>query len=89
MNTNQIAWFLIGIASGAAVGLLLTPGSGRDNRRWMTDRGLEGAGKVIGEERVETGKRAMARSKEASEFARDSVNLIKRGAKLGRPLEEQ
>lgn len=84
-----MAWFLVGFAGGAAAGILLAPGSGSENRRWIADRGIEGAGKVIGEERVEKGRKAASRGKEATGFARDSVDLLKRGAKLGRPLEEQ
>jgi gas vesicle protein len=89
MSTNGFVCFLIGIASGAAAGLLLSPGSGRDNRHWLAERGYEGAGRVIGEERVEHGRRVATRGKEAAGFAKDSVGMIKRGAKLGRPLEEE
>jgi gas vesicle protein len=88
MSTNGFVCFLIGIASGAAAGLLLSPGSGRDNRYWLAERGYEGAGRVMGSKRVEHGRRVAARGKEAAGFAKDSVRLLKRGAKLGRPLEE-
>ena len=89
MSTNGLACFLIGIASGAAAGLLFTPRSGRENREWLAERGYEGAGRIVGEERLEHGRRVAARGKEAAGYAKDSVNMIKRGARLGRPLEEQ
>jgi gas vesicle protein len=89
MRTNSLVCFLIGLASGAAAALLFAPASGEENRRWLADRGLEGAGKLIGEDRVEKGRRAAARGKEAAGFARDSIDVLKRGRRLGRPLEEQ
>ena len=65
MSASRFVWFLIGVASGAAVGLVLTPGSGRENLRWAGDRGIEGAERLIGKERVDKGRRVVARGKEA------------------------
>ena len=88
MSANGLVWFLVGVASGAAVGLVMTPGSGRENLQWAGDRGVEGAERLIGKERVDKGRRMVARGAEAVEFTRDSVDLAKRGARLRRPLEE-
>jgi len=82
MGVNRVVWFLIGAASGAAFGLLSTPGSGRENLR-------RGANRLIGEERVRKGRRAVERGAEAASFARDGVDLVKRGKRLKRPLAEE
>jgi hypothetical protein len=66
----------------------MTPGSGRENLRWAGDRGIEGAERLIGKERVDKGRRVVARGAEAAAFTRDTVDLAKRGARLRRPLEE-
>ena len=89
MGANRVVWFFIGAAAGAAFGLLATPGSGRENVRWAADRGLEGANRLIGEERVRRGRRAVERGAEAASFARDTVGLAKRGSRLKRPLDEE
>jgi len=89
MNLNRIIWFLLGASAGAAAGLLMSPASGKKNVLWLGERGLEGAGRVIGEERVEKGRRVARRTAEVASVAKDSVDVVRRGKRLRRPLEAE
>lgn len=88
MNLNRIIWFLLGASTGAAVGLLMSPASGQENLLRLGERGLDGAGRVIGKERVEKGRRVARRGAEVASVAKDSVDVVRRGRRLRRSLEE-
>ncbi len=89
MSAERLLYFLLGLTSGAAVTLLLTPASGEENREWLAEKSWEGAKRVVGEERARRGRAATARGREAVGLARDTADVVKRGSKIRRPLDEQ
>jgi gas vesicle protein len=79
--TSNIAWFLTGAFIGAAAAVLYAPQSGKDTRKYLTDKTQQGR------EAVETaGQDIAGASKDMFERGRklvdDAADLFERGRKL-------
>ena len=78
---NNVAWFLTGAFIGAAAAVLYAPQSGKDTRKYITDK------TQMGREAVETKTHDIAEaSKDMFERGRklvdDAADLFERGRKL-------
>ena len=80
---SRLAWFFTGALIGATVAILYAPKSGKDTRRYITDKTQQGKDAV-----VETSKDVAEASKEMFERGRklveDAAELFERGRKLVR-----
>ena len=79
--TSNIAWFLTGAFLGAAAAILYAPQSGKDTRKYLTDKTQQGR------EAVESASQDIAEaSKDMFERGRklvdDAADLFERGRKL-------
>lgn len=88
---TEIQWFLAGLVAGGVTTLLLAPGSGRETRQRIVERGVEGARRtaegLIGEERIERGRELYRRGEEIRGIVEDSVDIAKRARQVTRPLD--
>jgi len=80
---NNIGWFVAGTVVGMTAAILLAPQSGRQTRRFISDKTKEGKEAV-----AETGKDVYDRSKDMIDKGRqlveDAADLFERGRKLVR-----
>jgi len=80
-NANRFAWFLTGAMLGAAVAMLYAPKTGKDTRRFLTDKTQQGREAV-----TETTKDIMEASRDMFDRGRqlvdDAAELFERGRKL-------
>lgn len=80
-GVSKLAWFLTGLAIGAAVGLLYAPKSGKDTREYIV-RQTEKGRQIVND----TGKDVADASREMFERGRklveDAADLFDRGRKL-------
>ena len=78
---SNLVWFLAGLATGAAVGILYAPESGVDTRKRIgkTTRQSREAMEDSGKELMEKGKELYERGKQ---IADDAADLFERGKKL-------
>ena len=77
MRDTEFAFFLIGAAVGAAVGLALAPMEGSELRKLIAEEAGEG---------MRLSREAVARSREARSVAADAVQVAQRARQLRRPL---
>lgn len=80
-TSNNVAWFLTGAFIGAAAAVLYAPQSGKDTRKYITEK------TQMGREAVETAGQDIAEaSKDMFERGRklvdDAAELFERGRKL-------
>jgi len=82
-GASRLAWFLTGAVIGATVAILYAPQSGKNTRKYITEKTQEGRDAV-----VETSKDVAEASKEMFERGRklveDAAELFERGRKLVR-----
>ena len=82
-GAGRLAWFLTGALIGATVAILYAPSSGKDTRRYISDKTSQGRDAV-----VETSKDVAEASREMFERGRklveDAAELFERGRKLVR-----
>lgn len=80
-TVNRLVWFLTGAAIGAAVAILYAPQSGKDTRRYITDRAQQGKQAVS-----DTSKDIVDASKEMFERGRklvdEAADLFDRARKM-------
>lgn len=78
---SNLAWFLAGLATGAAIGILYAPESGEDTRKRIgrTTRQSREAVEESGKELMEKGKELYDRGKQ---IADDAAELFERGKRL-------
>lgn len=78
---SNLAWFLAGLAAGAAVGILCAPQSGTVTRRQIGRSAADGreAMEASGKELMDKGKDLYDRGKR---IADDAADLFERGRKL-------
>ncbi len=80
---SKLSWFLAGAAMGAGVALLYAPKSGKETRRYITEKAEEGREAIS-----ETGKEVYERGKDIYEKGRkvadEAAELFERGRKLVR-----
>jgi len=78
---SNLAWFLAGLAAGAAVGILYAPQSGANTRKKIgkTTRQSREAMEESGKELMDKGKELYERGKQ---IADDAADLFERGKKL-------
>ena len=71
--TTKLAYFIAGLGIGGAVALLFAPKSGKETRKYLTDKAEEGKGYVAArgrefrqqaEEYVDRGKEVVSKQKE-------------------------
>lgn len=90
---TEIEWFLAGLAFGGVATLLLVPSSGRQTRRHIVEKGLDGARAtaetLIGEDRVERGRQLYRRGEEIRGIVEDSIGIAKRARQAARPLDDE
>lgn len=77
MRDSNIGFFLVGIACGAAFGLVFAPMAGKELRETIVGEAKEG---------VRLSKAAVERSREARSVATDAAQLGERMQRLRRPL---
>jgi gas vesicle protein len=79
--SSTLAWFLTGAIIGATVAILFAPKTGKETRRFISDKTQQGREAV-----AETGKDIVDTSKEMFERGRklveDAADLFERGRKL-------
>jgi gas vesicle protein len=68
-STSRLAWFLTGAVIGATVAILYAPKSGKDTRKYISDRAQEGKQAV-----TDTSKDIVDASKEMFERGRKLVD---------------
>ena len=77
---EKLIWFVAGVAVGAAAGILLAPKSGREIRRYITERTSEGRDRL-----VESGRDLYGKGRDLYEkgkdLADDAADLFERGRK--------
>ncbi len=78
---GQLTWFLIGVAVGAVCALLLAPRSGKETRRFISEKTQQGCDAVSGTGRdlYERGKEVYDKGKQVVD---DAAALFERGRKL-------
>ena len=80
-GSNSLAWFLTGAIIGVTVAMLYAPKSGKDTRRYISDKTQQGREAV-----TETSKDIADAGKEMFERGRklveDAAELFERGRKL-------
>jgi gas vesicle protein len=79
-GASRLAWFLTGAVIGATVALLYAPSSGRDTRRYLSDRGRETLGDRP-QNLIEAGRDLFERGRQLVD---DAADLFERGRKLVR-----
>jgi gas vesicle protein len=79
--TSRLAWFLTGAFIGVTAAVLYAPKSGRDTRRFITDKTQQGREAVAdtSKELVDAGKEMFERGRQLVE---DAAELFERGRKL-------
>jgi gas vesicle protein len=79
--TNNVAWFLTGAFIGAAVALLYTPKSGKDNRQYLAEKVQQSKEAVADSSNtiVEASKDMFDRGRQLVD---DAADLFERGRKL-------
>lgn len=79
--TNNVAWFLTGAFIGAAVALLYTPKSGKENRQYLADKVQQSKDAVTEQSTsiVEASKDMFERGRQLVD---DAADLFERGRKL-------
>ncbi len=79
--SENLIWFLAGATLGAAVALLYAPASGKDTRRYLTDKSRKGK-----EALQETSREMVDRGRELYEKGRkvadEAAELFERGRQL-------
>jgi gas vesicle protein len=82
-GVSTIAWFLTGAAIGVTVAVLFAPKSGRDTRRYLSDKTQQGKDAVAhtGSDIVDAGRDVFERGRKLVE---DAAELFERGRKLVR-----
>ena len=75
---NQVTWFLTGAIIGAAVAILYAPKSGKDSRKYLSDKSRDAIGDT-GKNVGEAGKEMFERGKQLVD---DAADLFERGRKL-------
>jgi len=79
--TSNVAWFLTGAFIGAAVALLYTPKSGKENRQYLADKVQQSKDAV-----TESSNNIVEASRDMFERGRqlvdDAADLFERGRKL-------
>jgi gas vesicle protein len=82
-GTSRLAWFLTGIVIGATVAVLYAPKSGKDTRRFISEKTQQGKDAVAdsGKDVVEASKEMFDRGRKLVE---DAADLFDRGRKLVR-----
>jgi gas vesicle protein len=80
-SVSRLAWFLTGAVIGATVAILYAPKSGKDTRKYITDRAQEGKQAV-----ADTSKDIVDASKEMFERGRklvdEAADLFDRARKM-------
>ncbi|MGH9659511.1 MAG: YtxH domain-containing protein [Bryobacteraceae bacterium] len=78
-----LAWFLVGVAVGAAVALLYAPKSGKETREYLRKKADEGREMLSDTSRevYEKGKDIYERGREVAD---EAAELFERGRKLAR-----
>ena len=82
-GVSTIAWFLTGAAVGVTVALLFAPKSGRDTRRFLSNKTQQGKDAVVqtSSDMVDAGRDVFERGRKLVE---DAAELFERGRKLVR-----
>jgi gas vesicle protein len=82
-GVSTIAWFLTGAAIGVTVAVLFAPKSGRDTRRYLSDKTEHGRQAVAqtGSDILDAGRDVFERGRKLVE---DAAELFERGRKLVR-----
>jgi len=80
---GNLAWFLMGVALGAACALLYAPKSGRDTRDYLSQKAQDAGDTITGTSRdiYERGKEVYDKGKQVVD---DAAALFDRGRKLAR-----
>ena len=80
-GSNAIGWFLTGACIGAAAAVLYAPKSGKDTRKYITDKTQQSrdAVETASQDIVEAGKDMFERGRQLVDEAAD---LFERGRKL-------
>ncbi len=80
---SAVAWFLTGTAIGVTAGMLLAPRSGRDTRRYLSNKTQQGREAVTqtGSDLVDAGRDVFERGRKLVE---DAADLFERGRRLVR-----
>jgi gas vesicle protein len=77
MRSSDLSFFLVGIACGAAVGLVFAPMTGGDLRRRIAEDA---------DESIRLGRAAVDRGREARQLSKDALDVAQRTRDLRRPL---
>jgi gas vesicle protein len=79
--TSNVAWFLTGAFLGAAVALLYTPNSGKENRQYLADKVQQSKDAVADSSNniVEASRDMFDRGRQLVD---DAADLFERGRKL-------
>jgi gas vesicle protein len=82
-GASTIAWFLTGAAIGVTAALLFAPKSGRDTRRYLSDKTQQGREAVVqtSSDMVDAGRDVFERGRKLVE---DAAELFERGRRLVR-----
>lgn len=80
-GVNRIAWFLTGAVIGATVAMLFAPKSGKDTRKYLSDRAQAGKDAVSGttNDIVESGREMFERGRRMVD---DAAALFDRARKM-------
>jgi gas vesicle protein len=81
--SNLIAWFLTGAVIGAAISILYTPRSGKENRQLIAEKAQQGTEAISdsAQNMIETSRDIFERGRKLVE---DAAELFDRGRKLVR-----
>jgi gas vesicle protein len=82
-GTNLLAWFLTGAFIGAAVTVLYTPRSGKENRQILAEKAQQSKEAISGSARdmIDTSREMFERGRKLAE---DAAELFDQGRKLVR-----
>jgi gas vesicle protein len=82
-NGNNLGWFVLGAAVGAAVALLYAPQSGRDTRQLIARKTEQSRDAIVdsSNEALDRGKDLLERGRE---LADEAAEIFERGRKLVR-----
>lgn len=84
-GTANLAWFLTGIALGAAATLILAPQTGEETREYLRGKASVGGERLrsAGQEALERGRELYDRGKE---LADDAVSALETGQKTAKKV---
>ncbi len=80
-STNRLAWFLTGAIIGATIAILYAPKTGKETRRFISDKTQQGRD-AVGDAGKDIAEAARDMFERGRKLVEDAADLFERGRKL-------